>query len=458
MLIVVVVLTLTSVGSTYARTRVKDMPEEQWLNVAGRNNILFYNPFERSNRRCKPNNGNNEGGGESTGEDTVTILDGVNVAEKVWNWFASAGIVGVSDNPNLIAGVIGNLMTEAGGNTFNINPFVVSSSGYYGMYQAGGGRATSLQAAFSAAGLGGTWGSSPSSVSDEVLNKAIDVTLTHLVNADDGSFRTFANTRPGSETAEAYSDLFLVIVERAVGGSSPILDPVAKAKSNGGNYQASAERRNNARAAYNAFSGNTGEGSSTIIQTNTESVVDPCPEGTSSEEYGDYEPGELVSGGMTLEEAMSFMQAYRSITPRDYSDPGNNLSRWSINDVTGCASDLENCVAFVQWFICEYAGVCMGLPDGSQVVSTLLNSGRGFTDGGTTPRPYAIFSTGITSAEGHTGVILGIDEARGKIIIGEAGCGMSFDFTNAKEKDLASFMSGSYTYAYTDSIISLGGV
>ena len=167
--------------------------------------------------------------------------------------------------------------------------------------------------------------------------------------------------------------------------------------------------------------------------------------------------GELVAGGMTLQEAKEFMEPYRSIWPRNYHEPGGEiLETWKIND-TGCTSDLENCVAFVQYFICEYADICMGLPDGRNVVDKLLSSGHGFIDGGTTPKAYAIFSTNGpapgSSSGNHTGVVLGIDLERNKIIIGEAGCSASFDFTNAREYDLSRFTDGVHHYAYTDGLI-----
>lgn len=162
--------------------------------------------------------------------------------------------------------------------------------------------------------------------------------------------------------------------------------------------------------------------------------------------------GELISGGMTLSDARQFMEPYRSISPRNYGETGAYLSKWRINNVSSCTSDLENCVAFVQYFICEYTSVCMALPDGKDVVRTLLKSGKGFSDNGTTPKVYSIFSTN-SPGKNHTGVVLGIDEARGKIIIGEAGCNASFDWTTAHEYELSEYTSGRYVYASTDGLI-----
>ena len=403
------------------------------LDRFAENNILFYDP----------GGGCNSVGGVN---GIVTILPGSTAGEKIWNWFASAGIAGVSDNAAVISGIMGNLITES-----SLNPFVVSSLGYYGLYQAGGGRATSLQNAFASAGLSSLWRSSPSSVTNEQFDTAIDVTLTHLTTADDGSFRTFVS-RLGAvdaNTPEAYSDMFLVTVERAVGGNSPILDSGAKRYSNGGDYQGSAGRRTNAVNVFNTYSGSVNGEVITRIRTDTQSAT--CDSGYMGS-------GELISGGMTLDQAKQFMQPYRSIQPRNYEEPGGEaLGRWSINNLTlhsrggSCLSDLENCVAFTQYFICEYANVCMGLPDGGKVVDTLLNSPRGFIEGGTTPRVYAVFSSAT-----HTGIVLGIDKERDKIVIGEAGCGNTIDWTNAHEYSLSSRSNGSYKYAYTDNILKGG--
>ncbi len=170
--------------------------------------------------------------------------------------------------------------------------------------------------------------------------------------------------------------------------------------------------------------------------------------------------GGLLSGGMTLEQAQQFMEAYRSLSPRSY--PNSEFSKWNIPDTTTCTSDLENCVAFSSWFIHEYTTANLGLPNGGQVVSTLLSSNQGFVDGGTTPKVYAVFSvksgSTLCGSEpcGHTGVVLGIDTTANKIIIGEAGCSASYDWTNAHEYDLSTYTSGAYTYAYTDNIRKTG--
>ncbi|MDR3298085.1 MAG: phage tail-type lysozyme domain-containing protein [Candidatus Nomurabacteria bacterium] len=167
----------------------------------------------------------------------------------------------------------------------------------------------------------------------------------------------------------------------------------------------------------------------------------------------------LVAGGMTKAEADAFMQIYKDIRPREWGTGGILGTEWDIAATSTCVSDLENCVAFSQYFINRYtAKHITGLPNGSDVVSRVVSS-HGFIDGGTTPKPYAIFSVASGSTMcgskpcGHTGVVLGIDTANNKIIVGEAGCGQSLDWTGAHEYDLSKYTSGAYSYAYTDDIL-----
>ena len=67
--------------------------------------------------------------------------------------------------------------------------------------------------------------------------------------------------------------MFLVTVERAVGGNSPILDSGAKRYSNGGDYQGSAGRRTNAVNVFNTYSGSVNGEVITRIRTDTQSAT-----------------------------------------------------------------------------------------------------------------------------------------------------------------------------------------
>lgn len=166
----------------------------------------------------------------------------------------------------------------------------------------------------------------------------------------------------------------------------------------------------------------------------------------------------LVAGGMTLAEAQALMEEYKKIDIAPYN-LNFNLK--------------ENCVGFVQYFINRYTiynkklpiGIG-GLPNGRRVVSVLLNEREGFTNNGHTPRAYAIFSTPRGSSNctdnegqlcGHTGVVLGVDVERGKVVIGQAAYGSGSDAIEAVERDISIFSSNDYTYAGTDGILLLSG-
>ena len=166
----------------------------------------------------------------------------------------------------------------------------------------------------------------------------------------------------------------------------------------------------------------------------------------------------LNSDGFSLEAAKAFMNEYKSLPSPQISDP------WDIaaNDFPhGCGESLANCVEFTLYFVNRYTKAHFSsLPDGASVVQRLLSSGQGFTDGGHTPKAYAIFShnSGSHGGDGHTGVVLGIDVASNTIIIGEAGCGSGLDFIDAHTYDLSEWTNNpSITYAYTDNILVMSG-
>lgn len=183
-------------------------------------------------------------------------------------------------------------------------------------------------------------------------------------------------------------------------------------------------------------------------------IDDGCLEDTNNSGGGNVDIGQLVDGGFkTVDEARKgVMNEYRSIKYRSYGESKEGdayLSKYHIPRVNCKVSALENCVSFSKWFINRFTNKeVTAIGDGGQVVSNLINN-YGFSNGKTEPRPYAIFST-HDGGFGHTGVVLGVDKARNKIIIGEAGCFADFNFTDAKEESLSKFTNGSYTYAYTD--------
>ncbi|MBR3256086.1 hypothetical protein IKG10_00200 [Candidatus Saccharibacteria bacterium] len=176
----------------------------------------------------------------------------------------------------------------------------------------------------------------------------------------------------------------------------------------------------------------------------------------------------LIAGGMTYEQAVEFVKPYREEASKlnvgDYGEGtanGTVIGSGLVSYVSGCASTLNNCVAFSQWFVNNYTTIRqdIGTNDGIGYVGTLINSG-GLTDGGTTPRPYAVFSGPGSSAAGHTGVVLGINKNKNEIYIGEAACGGfytgdNFNYPGVNTYSLDEYTNGSHVYAYTDEKLKL---
>ena len=176
----------------------------------------------------------------------------------------------------------------------------------------------------------------------------------------------------------------------------------------------------------------------------------------------------LIDGGMTYEQAVEFVKPYREEASKlnvgDYGEGtvnGTVIGSGLVSYVRGCASTLNNCVAFSQWFVNNYTTIRqdIGTNDGIGYVGTLINSG-GLTDGGTTPRPYAVFSGPGSSAAGHTGVVLGINKNKNEIYIGEAACGGfytgdNFNYPGVNTYSLDEYTNGSHVYAYTDEKLKL---
>ena len=167
---------------------------------------------------------------------------------------------------------------------------------------------------------------------------------------------------------------------------------------------------------------------------------------------------ELAKGGFqSVKEAEeSVMKEYKSLSNE------KALSQYHI--ATGCGGVLiKNCPSFVKYFVNKYTSKTWvgSTGNGSETAGVLAKKFKLQT--GKTPKPYAVFSTkaGATmcgnSLCGHTGVVLGVDTTRKKIIIGEAGCSAPVSWIGAHEYDLADYTDGSYEYTYLDEILKSGG-
>lgn len=204
----------------------------------------------------------------TTGGGGAMLLSGDTIEEKIWNYFVQAGIPGVSDDPAVIAGIMGNFYTESG-----YNPFMRGSNYKYRalwmLMDSYNGKRYALDLANDVnAAVGGNywrfygwWGSytdadkklTQAGVSEEAINTAIRIELDYLTKSEayQSDWNGFVNNLDWvtNKTPSGYSDLFLVKIERAVGGSSPIADPGVRSHVSG-NYQGSAKRRQAAEDAY----------------------------------------------------------------------------------------------------------------------------------------------------------------------------------------------------------------
>ncbi len=164
--------------------------------------------------------------------------------------------------------------------------------------------------------------------------------------------------------------------------------------------------------------------------------------------------GSLPAGGMTLEQAQEFVKLYNELPcPQDddpYDIKGNSFPGYTCTSegCSGCGGCLTNCSEFSLYFVNRYTTEHRsGVGNGSQVADQLINE-NGFKAGGHEPKVYAVFSEYKAGKAGHTGVVLGIDESKDQIIIGEAGCPNME--AQANVYSLSKFKGSEYTYAYTD--------
>ncbi len=157
--------------------------------------------------------------------------------------------------------------------------------------------------------------------------------------------------------------------------------------------------------------------------------------------------GELVSGGMNLSQAESFMEVYKKLPNWSAKEVGPYGLNW-----TSCTeSPLANCVAFSQYFINRYADKKLTNPHaGKDIVGQLID--LTYKDGGHTPKVYAVFSQAATAKneDGHTGVILGMDVDKGTLVIGEAACYQGMKAIKARPSTISEMSGDNTTYAYTN--------
>lgn len=180
---------------------------------------------------------------------------------------------------------------------------------------------------------------------------------------------------------------------------------------------------------------------------------------------------EVCTGGLTVEEIKNLMTDY-------YTQSCEDWGIYCAYSSTG--GKMANCVTFVQYFLTRYNNqglTITGTGNGADVVTNLINRDIGITgvNGtggpgdtyGTVPRVFAVFGIRRGSAidpdtgipYGHTGIVLGIDEANNKILIGQAGLNSSINYSlTTIEQDLDAYTNTEYMYAYTEGFIDAARV
>ncbi|MBQ6130429.1 hypothetical protein IJI72_01945 [Candidatus Saccharibacteria bacterium] len=230
---------------------------------------------------------------------TSGAISGSTNEEKIWNYFLSAGISGVSDNPAVIAGIVGNIAAES-----DYDPFVTTNSGsnkVYGLTQVNGSFYPDFLEAMENAGLSQYW--DKTEVDSTATDAAIKIQLDYLTQKLDRwtgtgngdwtknfAFSTHLDT-PTNKTPSSYAELFAVSIEGAVtsDSSQAILDDgvrrlgtnnFSSASGGGAYYQGIAIRRQNAEDLYKKYSNSSA--STTSSSTTTATTTTSSTSNTSS--------------------------------------------------------------------------------------------------------------------------------------------------------------------------------
>lgn len=250
LVLLAMILTFTPSGLVYAA-----LPDEATLDMNDANGIYYYNGS----------------GGIDCGPGSVGLVDGEGNEAYVWNWFARAGISGVSNNAAVIAGIVGNMRLESWNyeTQYGANPFEWGQSpGYpypfYGLVMWDSHYEPGIPEMIRENGWWQylhTINEAPN-VPPDILTQAINMQLDYLTKHV--NFELFLKNldRVSDKKPESYAELFLVTVERAINGSDLLQDSgvLSFAQNNMGSsgwYQGAAGRREAARLMYDQFANST---------------------------------------------------------------------------------------------------------------------------------------------------------------------------------------------------------
>jgi len=391
-----------------------------------RNDIMFYDPCAVNVCSTEPTSG-----------AAISKLRGANNGEKIYNFWVDTGLA-----PQQSAGVTGSMKHEGGFSPFRQEMSQSWPAGGWGIAQFTFGQRDAATAYVRGAvgeslfnqyyqnQYGGavteSSGFIPDGVSvevnDQFLLAELNYLLDHIKQLNPNSTRREFYQRDFGKTFEASMNLYDYLRSLPQPEDSAIAWTYLY-EFPGDIKATSLERAESAKQLYALYNG--GEGASSECS------------------------GGLATGGLNLEEAKAFMAVYKQI---DSGDPNGDRQY-----LTGACNTLtDNCVTFASYFTKKYTTATFGSNNGAMVVNSTLALNPEMKSG-TIPQPYSIFAIkegrtmcdwgGYTAPCGHTGIVLGVDTANDKVIVGEAAwCNDSF--TAAREYSLAEWSAGAYTYAY----------
>ncbi len=392
------------------------------------NDILFYNPCATT---CST----------GSGGSTVGSVRGKNNGEKIFNYWVDAGF-----SPQQAAGITGSMQHEGGFSPFRQEMSQSFPAGGWGIAQFTFGQrdaatafvkdeiGESLFNEYYKNEYGGAVLESngfvpsgvPIDVNDKFLLSELNYLLDHIKSLEPNNIRRDAYQRDFNQTVDSSTSLY--------------------------DYLKTLVQAGDAATAWTylyEFPANIKDTATKRAESAGE-ILTSYSNGTSASCGGD-----LVAGGMTLDEAKKFMDEYNK-------NPDN--IKYIGGASPNCAGGpLSNCVSFSVYFVNKYTniqGMGKGTApgNGSTVVANIISRNPSIQNGHS-PRPYAIFSTASGNQDcdgvicGHTGVILGVDTENGKVIVGEAGCGNPKSWDTARAYDLSKFSNGNYNYAYTEGLL-----
>ena len=253
----------------------------------------------------------------SDGDNT---LPGDSVAAKIWNYLVSAvKSAGLQSKnvPAVVAGIMGNFYVESG-----LNPLMKGASDpYYGLYMLYGDYGGNAYVSKVNSALGanyfkfyGWWSDETTAdttlkdagLSTDQIDQAIKINIDTMTSSDNWTeFINGAKNWGVADTAKGYSDLMLVTIEGAVGGSSSLEDAGVK-KHYSGNYQDAAGRRDKAQYFYDKYA------DSSAVNPTVSSTSASSSSSSSSASTGKNYAGDVVWDENQLAKVEKYKSVYQT--------------------------------------------------------------------------------------------------------------------------------------------------